>query len=85
MSMNVLMLESVGSCIDCDGTTYPLQIDGTPDMNMGVHYSDVCEEWLNGLSFDDDDSLNEWVYDSSNGKDRHLKNTFWEFHDKKLL
>ena len=63
MSMNVLMLESVGSCIDCDGTTYPLQIDGTPDMNMGVHYSDVCEEWLNGLSFDDAASLNDWVYD----------------------
>jgi len=63
MSMSVLMLESVGSCIDCTGTTYPLNIDGTPDLSSGVHYSDVCEEFLNNLSFDDAAELNDWVYD----------------------
>ena len=63
MSLNVLMLESVGSCVDNNGTTYPLNVDGTPDMNSGVHYSDCCEEWLYGLSFDDAAELNDWVYD----------------------
>ena len=63
MSLNVLMLESVGSCVDNNGTTYPLNVDGTPDMNGGVHYSDVSEEFLNGLSFNDAAELNDWVYD----------------------
>ena len=63
MSLKVLMLESVGSCIDCTGTTYPLNIDGTPDMNSGVHYKDTSEEFLNNLSFDDAAELNDWVYD----------------------
>ena len=27
MSMNVLVLESVGSCIDEDGTVYPMNVD----------------------------------------------------------
>ena len=63
MSMNVLVLESVGSCIDCTGTTYPLNVDGTPDLSSGVHYSDCCEEWSNSLSFDDAAELNDWVYE----------------------
>ena len=63
IALNVLMLESVGSCITCDGITYPLQIDGTPDMNNGVHYKDTSEEFLNNLSFDDAAELNVWVYD----------------------
>jgi len=63
MSLNVLVLESVGSCIDTDNVTHPLNVDGTPDMNSGVHYSDVSEEFLNGLSFDDAAELNDWVYD----------------------
>ena len=63
MSMNVLVLESVGSCITCDGTTYPLNTDGTPDMSGGVHYKDVSEEFLNNLTFDDAADLNDWVYD----------------------
>ena len=50
MSLNVLVLESVGSCVDPDGMIYPLNVDGTPDTNCGVHYSEVSEEWLNALS-----------------------------------
>ena len=63
MSLNVLMLESVGSCIDTDNVTHPLNIDGTPDMNSGVHYKDTSEEFLNNLSFDDAAELNDWVYE----------------------
>ena len=33
MSLNVLVLESVGSCIDTDNVTHPLNVDGTPDMS----------------------------------------------------
>ena len=60
MSMNVLMLESVGSCVDCNGTTYPLNVDGTPDMNSGVHYSDVSNEWFDSLSVKDYSEFLEW-------------------------
>ena len=63
MSINVLVLESVGSCIDTDNVTHPLNVDGTPDMNSGVHYKDTSEEFLNNLSFDDAAELNDWVYD----------------------
>ena len=63
MSLEVLVLESVGSCIDCTGTTYPLNVDGTPDLNSGVHYKDTSEEFLNNLSFGDATALNAWVYD----------------------
>ena len=63
MSLNVLVLESVGSCVDTNGVTYPLNVHGTPDLNSGVHYSDVSEEFLNGLSFNDAAELNDWVYE----------------------
>ena len=63
MSMNVLVLESVGSCIDTDNVTHPLNVDGTPDLSSGVHYKDTSEEFLNNLSFDDAAELNDWVYE----------------------
>ena len=63
MSLNVLVLESVGSCVDPDGMIYPLNVDGTPDTNCGVHYSEVSEEWLNSLSVMDAVELNDWVYE----------------------
>ena len=63
MSMNVLMLESVGSCIDCTGTTYPLNIDGTPDMNdgMAVHVGDCNDQWFGALSSEDLSEMSSWV------------------------
>jgi len=63
VSLETLVLESVGSCIDCTGTTYPLNVDGTPDLSSGVHYKDTSEEFLNNLSFDDAAELNDWVYE----------------------
>ena len=41
MSMNVLMLESVGSCVDCNGMTYPLNTDGTPDELIGIKIESI--------------------------------------------
>ena len=63
VSLETLVLESTGSCVDTNGVTYPLNVDGTPDLNSGVHYSDVSEEFLNGLSFNDAAELNDWVYE----------------------
>tara|TARA_R110000824_G_scaffold144412_1_gene312330 strand:- start:733 stop:990 length:258 start_codon:yes stop_codon:yes gene_type:complete len=63
MSLEVLMLESVGSCIDCTGTTYPLNIDGTPDTDSGVHFSECTGEWYDGLSKDDYSLFLEWHVD----------------------
>ena len=60
MSMNVLVLESVGSCVDSNGTTYPLNVDGTPDMNGGVHFDDVSIEWFDLMSDKDYEEFLEW-------------------------
>ena len=64
MSMNVLVLESVGSCIDTDNVTHPLNEDGTPDMydGMAVHVGDCNDEWLGALSSEDLNAMNEWVW-----------------------
>ena len=60
MSLNVLILESVGSCIDNKGNTYSLNIDGTPDMNNPVHFSDCEQEWFDGMSEGDYSAFLEW-------------------------
>ena len=63
MSLETLMLESVGSCIDCNGMTYPLNVDGTPDMNVGmaVHVGDCNDEWFGALSSEDLSEMSDWV------------------------
>ena len=63
MSLETLMLESVGCCITCDGTTYPLNIDGTPDMNdgMDVHIGDCNDQWFGALSSEDLSAMSGWV------------------------
>ena len=65
MSMNVLVLESVGSCVDTNGVTYPLNVDGTPDMNSGVHFCDVSNEWFDSLSTKDYSEFLKWHIDWS--------------------
>ena len=49
----VTILESVGSCIDSNGITYPLQSNNTPDLNCGVHIDECCDEWWDNLSNND--------------------------------
>ena len=64
MSLNVLVLESVGSCIDTDNVTHPLNVDGTPDMNdrTAVHVGDTTDEWFGALSEEDHLELTQWVW-----------------------
>ena len=61
MSMNVLVLESVGSCVDPDGIIYPLNVDGTPDTNGGIDWLDTTDEWSTSLSEEDAGLLNDWL------------------------
>ena len=63
MSVNVLVLESVGSCIDTDNVTHPLNVDGTPDMNdgMSVHVGDCNDQWFGALSSEDLSEMSGWV------------------------
>ena len=63
MSLNVLVLESVGSCIDTDNVTHPLNEDGTPDMydGMDVHVGDCNDEWFGALSSEDLSEMSGWV------------------------
>ena len=64
MSMNVLVLESVGSCIDTNNVTHPLNEDGTPDMydGMDVHVGDCNDEWFGALSSEDLSEMSGWVF-----------------------
>ena len=59
--MNALVLESVGSCIDEDGTVYPMNTDNTPDTNSGVDWLDTTDEWSEALSEDDAGLLGDWL------------------------
>jgi hypothetical protein len=63
MSMNVLVLESVGSCIDTNNVTHPLNEDGTPDMydGMDVHIGDCNDQWFGALSSEDLSEMSSWV------------------------
>ena len=67
MSLETLMLESVGSCIDCNGMTYPLNVDGTPDMydGMAVNVGDCHDEWFGALSLEDLSEMSGWVINNN--------------------
>ena len=59
--MNVLVLESVGSCVDTDGMVYPMNIDDTPDLNGVSDFLDTTDEWSEALSEEDAGLLDEWM------------------------
>ena len=67
MSLNVLVLESVGSCIDTDNVTHPMNVDGTPDMSdgMATHVGHTNDEWFDSLSLGDLTELNSWVINNN--------------------
>ena len=52
--MNLLRLESVGSVLDLvDNMVYPEMVDGSLDLDMGVHLDECSDEWVVGLSLED--------------------------------
>ena len=60
----VILLESVDSCIDKHGNIYPLNCDGTPDLMITCHVDDQDEEFWDTIS-DEDSKL---VYEVLEGK-----------------
>jgi len=45
-----IKLNSVGSVIDNSGNVYPQLKNGKPDLDNGVEFSEVSDEWIEGLS-----------------------------------
>jgi len=56
-------LESVGTAIDSDGITHPINEDGTIDLDegMAVEWIDTDDEWSSSLSNEDAKLLDEWL------------------------
>ena len=65
MSLEVLVLESVGSCVDTDGMVYPMNVDDTPDLNCGSDWLDTTDEWSESLSEEDAGLLNDWLLENN--------------------
>ena len=85
MSLNVLVLESVGSCIDTEGMVYPLNVDDTPDTNCGSDWLDTTDEWSESLSEEDAGLLNDWLLENNYSvdvNDDELEGTLWEGCDE---
>ena len=59
-----IILESVGSFISSSGVVYPMSNDGTPNFSeyVGVHISDVSNEWISKLSDEDTLIIDESKY-----------------------
>jgi len=43
------------------GMTFPIQDNGEPDWDMGVHITDVSHEWLDNLDKWDKRIIDAWV------------------------
>ena len=58
-SNNFVNLDSVGSVLNTEnGLVYPMLVNGTADLeDDGVHLNDIEEEWVDGLSKEDADSV----------------------------
>lgn len=55
-----IILKSVGSYIETDGMVGPLMANGLPDISEeGTHINDVSEEWLENLSDEDREIVEE--------------------------
>jgi|14BtaG_2_1085337.scaffolds.fasta_scaffold44851_2 hypothetical protein len=61
MSLEVLVLDSVGSCVDTESIVYPMNVDNTPDVHNGSHIDDVVDEWWDNLSPEDLTLLTNWL------------------------
>ena len=56
---NFINLSSVGSVLNVEnGLVYPMLVNGTADLDDdGVHLNDVEEEWVDGLSTEDAETV----------------------------
>jgi|TARA_R110001606_G_C15403403_1_gene653620 hypothetical protein len=50
----MIKLQSVGSLLDKkQETVYPMNSDGSPDLEMGIHISYLSEDWMDRLNSKD--------------------------------
>jgi hypothetical protein len=70
-----IILNSVGSYIETDGMTGPLNDKGLPilDEDSRTHLSDVFIEWFENLS-DEDLNTVHWINKTTRGTDELPKN-----------
>ena len=80
--MNVLVLESVGSCVDTDGMVYPLNIDNTPDLNCGTDFINTTDEWSESLSEEDAGLLDAWLIKIDYSVEQILQKTITRNYEK---
>ena len=61
--MSFIKLESVGTAVDENGITHPINADGTIDLDegMAVDWIDTDDEWSSSLSNEDAKLLDEWL------------------------
>ena len=61
--MSFIKLESVGTAVDENGITHPINADGTIDLDegMAVDWIDTDDEWSSSLSNEDAALLDDWL------------------------
>ncbi|MBC8427843.1 MAG: hypothetical protein H8D94_00065 [Candidatus Pelagibacter sp.] len=57
----VLIIKSNNSCMDVDGTIYPMNKDTTPNKDKPTHLQDITDEWWDSLSTNDLDRVNRYL------------------------
>ena len=65
--MSFIKLESVGTAVDSNGVTHPINADGTIDMDegMAVDWIDTDDEWSSSLSNEDAKLLDDWLVENN--------------------
>lgn len=57
---NLILLSSVGSCMDINGMVYPMFKNGAPDKDAGIHIKECTKEWHESLSKDDSQLITKY-------------------------
>ena len=60
--MEYLRLDSVGTFVDTNNVTFPMNGDDSVDLDNPVHVGDCDDEWLGALSDEDRVKMLEWVW-----------------------
>ena len=83
--MSSIKLESVGTAVDENGMTHPINADGTLDLDEGMsgHVMDCDDEWYWNLSLVDGYNLFSFLeehlgYDVDNPSAIHYSYTEWK-------
>ena len=81
--MSFIKLESVGTAVTSEGTTHPINADGTLDLDEGMsgHVMDCDDEWYWNLSLVDGWSLLDFL-DENLDIEAELMSGYCEWKEK---